>query len=369
MKKKDHSRSGKTQSSRAKIPMTSQAGRLARPPLARMLKIHEALKEETYPNCRSLATELEVVDKTIQRDLEFMRDQLNLPIAFVPARNGYAYTESVVSFPTVQVGEGELLALVVAQRALAQYKGTVWADRLQAACQRLASSMQGEVSFNLGEWDSLVSFHAVGTADLDLDVFERTSRALAESREIVFQYRKLQGKNFEERRLQPHHLACVDGQWYLLGYDPERGEARTFVLIRMREVRLTDRKFKRPEGHREKALRADSFGIFSGGKIRKVVLMFRGLSARLVAEKGWHPTQKLRERSDGSVEVTFRLSHFLELKRWVLSWGGEAEVLEPDDLRAEIREEFKRGLSIYNVEPSQKFKEVRRGGPREGRKG
>src|SRR5438045_1291431 len=96
----------------------------SRPPLARMLRIHQALKSGTYPNAATLAAELEVSTKSVHRDLEFMRDRLRLPLVYNPSRFGYYYTEEVTSFPATQLTEGELLALVVAEKALQQYRGT-----------------------------------------------------------------------------------------------------------------------------------------------------------------------------------------------------------------------------------------------------
>ncbi len=54
----------------------------SRRPLHRIHVIHETVKEGTYPNCRKLAEMLEVTDKTIQRDISFMRDELGLPLEY-----------------------------------------------------------------------------------------------------------------------------------------------------------------------------------------------------------------------------------------------------------------------------------------------
>ena len=54
----------------------------SRPPLARMLQLHQQLQAGSFPNCRKLADELEVSTKTIQRDIDFMRDQLGMPIEY-----------------------------------------------------------------------------------------------------------------------------------------------------------------------------------------------------------------------------------------------------------------------------------------------
>src|SRR5687767_854607 len=96
----------------------------SRPPLERMLRIHQDLQAGVYPNATSLANALEVSDKSIHRDLEFMRDRLELPIEYDSIRHGFYYTREVSSFPMMRISEGELFALLVAEKALQQYRGT-----------------------------------------------------------------------------------------------------------------------------------------------------------------------------------------------------------------------------------------------------
>ena len=78
----------------------SPQSRASRPPLERMLRIHQAIQAGDYPNASSLAREMEVSSKSIHRDLEFMRDRLDLPLEYEAARGGY-HTEAV-SAPTLQ---------------------------------------------------------------------------------------------------------------------------------------------------------------------------------------------------------------------------------------------------------------------------
>ena len=70
-----------------------------RPPLARMHALHRALQAGRHPSCPSMARELEVSGKTIQRDLDYMRDQMGLPIAFSRKDGGFVYTAPVSSLP------------------------------------------------------------------------------------------------------------------------------------------------------------------------------------------------------------------------------------------------------------------------------
>src|SRR6185503_19434287 len=90
----------------------------SRPPLERMMKIHQAIQSGKFPNASSLASELEVSTKSIHRDLEFMRDRMGLPLEYAKSNNGYFYTQEVSGFPTLQITEGELFALLVAEKAL-----------------------------------------------------------------------------------------------------------------------------------------------------------------------------------------------------------------------------------------------------------
>jgi predicted DNA-binding transcriptional regulator YafY len=84
----------------------------SRPPLARMLRIHEWLMGHRYPNCRKIAEEFEVSAKTVQRDVNFMRDQLGLPIEYDKARFGFQYTRAVTGFPSIALSGGKSAAKI-----------------------------------------------------------------------------------------------------------------------------------------------------------------------------------------------------------------------------------------------------------------
>src|SRR5271155_2279136 len=130
----------------------------SRPPLERMLRIHQSLSSGKFPNASTLAREIEVAAKTIHRDIEFMRDRLNLPIQFNPGRNGYFYTEKVGAFPTMQITEGEIFALVLAEKALQQYRGTSFEKPLLSAIKKMEQSLPDTISINLADIEQTISF-------------------------------------------------------------------------------------------------------------------------------------------------------------------------------------------------------------------
>lgn len=312
------------------------AGRRSRPPLARMLAIHARLTDGRMPNCSTLARELEVATKTIQRDIEFMRDQLGLPLEYDRMAHGFYYTEAVSSFPSVQVSHGELVALLVAQKAVEQYRGTTFEKPLQSAFAKLASGLDGESGIALHELTEAISFRPQGLPATELDTFQTLATATLKHREIRFLYRSLKGSGSETRCVRPYHLGCMANQWYLIGHDCDRDALRTFALTRLCDVRETGATFEKPADFSVSEMFSGSFSAFQTGRVELVVLRLDAFAARLAGERRWHPSQELKPRKDGSSDLTLEVSIAPDLESWILGWGEHVEVLKPATLRRRI---------------------------------
>lgn len=302
-----------------------------------MLQIHKRLQAEEYPNCSTLAKELGVSGKTIQRDLEYIRDQLGVPLDYDGSRHGYYYTEPVRSFPTIPATDGEVLALFVAQKALAQYRGTPFEKPLANAFEKLSRVLGEDITIDLNELTGALSFRHTGEAITDLKIFEKVTEGLRQSRVLRFSYRKLNGRRNESREVEPYHLASIDGQWYLFGHDSARKDIRTFVLGRIRSVPSVGRKFQKPEDFSLSDRLMGSFGVFKGDGNHRVRIAFDAFAAQLVRERTWHPSQAVKEYTDGTLEMLLELDSLEEIERWVLSWGGHAKVLAPRQLQQRVR--------------------------------
>ncbi|HTV40415.1 MAG TPA: WYL domain-containing protein [Candidatus Sulfotelmatobacter sp.] len=309
----------------------------SRPPLERMLRIHQALQSGKFPNAASLAREIEVASKTIHRDMEFMRDRMNLPIEFDAAQNGYYYNGEVNAFPTLQITEGELFALVVAEKALQQYRGTSFEKPLLSAIKKMEESLPDTISLNLADVGRAISFRTSVEPILDLNVFDLLATAVAQRRQLELGYRKPGAGQSECRIVDPYHLANVNGEWFLFAFDHARKDIRKFVPSRIRAVKPTGKTFERSgKFSLEKELR-DSFGVHSGAGRYDVVIRFNARAADYIREKKWHESQQLRELKSGAVELKLKLSGLVEIERWILSWGGDARVIKPRELAEAVR--------------------------------
>ncbi|HEV2318283.1 MAG TPA: WYL domain-containing protein [Verrucomicrobiae bacterium] len=323
----------------AKIPSLH-----SRPPLERMMRIHQALQSGNFPNASRLAQEIEVAPKTIHRDMEFMRDRMNLPIEFDASRNGYFYDGEVSGFPSLQITEGELFALVVAEKALQQYRGTSFEKPLLSAIKKMEQSLPDTISLNLSDVGRAISFRTSVEPILDLEVFDTLARAVADRRQLELDYRKPGAERAESRIVDPYHLANVNGEWFLFAFDHTRKDIRKFAPSRMRTINPTGKTFERSgKFSLEKQLR-NSFGIHSGQGQYNVVIRFNARAADYIREKKWHESQQLRELKQGAVELRLELSSLVEIERWILSWGGDAKVIQPRQLSEAIRRSAKKIL-------------------------
>jgi predicted DNA-binding transcriptional regulator YafY len=321
---------------------------LTRPPMERMWRIHQILSGGAHPNCTGLSAELEVSAKTVMRDIEFMRDRLGLPLEYDAVKHGFRYTAAVRDFPTMKISQGEVAALLLAQQSLEQFRGTPFERPLTGAFRKLSQSLGGDMEVAWHELEQALSVRRSGVGLADMQVFDALAKAVTDREEIEFSYHKLAGEKPEKRTVRPYHLGCIEDQWYLFGHDAARGAIRTFALPRVRAVERTGGKFRRPKDFSVGKLLEGSFAVFEGRHAKPVKILFRGVAARLVAERSWHPSQQIKSRGK-TAELAMRVGLSPDLVQWVLGWGGEAQVVSPPELRNRVARAALAAAAVYRV--------------------
>ncbi|MDZ4847750.1 MAG: WYL domain-containing protein [Pirellulaceae bacterium] len=152
--------------------------------------------------------------------------------------------------------------------------------------------------------------------------------------------------------IYPYGLAEHRGTLYVVGHSCHHDETRTWKIDRIRSTDLTNFPFKRPADFKISQYFKDVFSIVTGREKRLIRIRFTGTAVQYVCEKQFHTSQQLLPQSDGSVIVELQLSSLLEVKSWILSFGSKAEVLEPQELRAEVLQELRLMRDLYGSETS-----------------
>lgn len=314
----------------------------------RLLALDESIRAGKFPNCSTFAREWEVSEKTIQRDFEFLRDSRGAPLVYDARRKGFAYTDPTWRLTPLELSEGELLQLVVAERMAAQFRGAPIAATLDELFEKLRAALPERTRVDPIDVRTRFSFHGHPVREVAPSVWRIVARALREHRVLRVDYRNFGAKKSKLRELEPVHLASLDGEWALVARDRGQGDLLLFALSRMQSVTVT----RAPAPHVDfdpSAYFENRFGRFVGepGDAHQVVVRFSADVATGVLERTWHPKQKVEKSKDGSVTLRFPAPSLFEIRRWVLQWGGDAKVLEPPELRAAVAAEANRLRALY----------------------
>jgi len=314
----------------------------------RLIETHRLIQNSQYPNCEQLARRFEVSRRTAERDIERLRDQLGQPVEYDPKRRGYYYS-GPADFPLLKFQEGEAIAIFLGQRLLMQCKGTPFERFVTDAMKKIRIMLPANVDIKLDDVLDTVSFHSDPLRGEEAEIADRYQfiyGAIQHQRTISTNYFTAARNAVTHRTIDPYHLHGAHGAWYCIGYCHLRREVRTFALDRMADLRETGATFEIPADFSIDEYLADSLEL-ERGEPRKVVIEFVKGQVPYIKGKTWHKSQVIEELPDGSLRMTLQAGSMGEIKRWVMSLGSQAWVVEPQDLRDEIRSELDRARSRY----------------------
>ena len=321
-----------------------------RPPLVRMQYIDQQLRENTYPNCSRVARHFEVSSKSIQRDVDYMRDLLQAPIEFDSKRNGFFYSKKEWTFlPSTTLDRQEADALIITKKVLSQYQGTPYYNEVNRALDKVLQYLPGRLLTS--KLSEIYSFETFSPSAIEPRFFAVIEDAIRNELKINLTYRAFWNQEITERTLQPYrlHFSHSKENWTLIGYCELRKEIRSFIVSRIKNVSLTTEHFTIPVSFSMERYLEETFDQIHEEKTHDVAICFNSYQAQWIKEHQWHSTQQIEEQNDGSVILRLRIGALDALMHWVMRYGREAEVLAPVELREMIKEELKNTMEIYKA--------------------
>jgi predicted DNA-binding transcriptional regulator YafY len=304
--------------------------------VARLWKLVLALHRARYGRTAAqLCEELGVSRSTLYRDLS-MLDDARVGMARVTV-NGETRIlleglKTLAVTPTVL----QVAALRLARDALGPLEGTDVVRELDSLLEQWPPASAPD--YSVGPRAGSGSRSALLTV---LDAALRTRRR------VVIEYQGTQDDAPRRRELDPLVLRLEHDQPYLFAYCHERQDYRLFKLARVAAIHESEK----PAGDHADvdldALLASSVKVWLGGEPERVVVRIARSKARFAAEYPLVPHQEVETLPDGTVLVRAAVTGLVEALRWVLSWGADAEVVAPRELRDAVREELSGALGRY----------------------
>jgi predicted DNA-binding transcriptional regulator YafY len=159
-------------------------------------------------------------------------------------------------------------------------------------------------------------------------------RAIQERRVLGFTYKKSFDGSISARHIVPYDLFYNNGRIYVWGVEEGGERPKFFALDRMSDPHVLDEVTTRgfdAERKLDDTLR-HSFGIFAtSGKPRKVIVKIAPRRLADVLARRWPAEESVKELPGGWLQIVFRVTDPREVVAWVLSFGGDAKIIEPPE--------------------------------------
>lgn len=316
----------------------------------RLLKMLDMLQHHGALTIRRLTDEFGVDRRTIQRDLNVVREVVRVEEG---DRNDLG--EKVFRLApdsrgeTIRLTITEMIALYLSMRTLEFLRGTDLKRSIDSVYDKLKTRISARTDAareRLGE-----KFFCTAGAPKSYrakdDRLNDILTGLIDDKKLAITYQRPGGQAYDVV-VHPYTLVLHQGALYLVCYSERAGDFRTLAVERILRTRWRGMEgFTYKKGYRPQKYLGDAFGITGGDAAEPVRLRFTKETAPYVKARHWHPSMKLKDRPGGAVELTLKVAITEELLQWVTGYGRQVRVLAPPKLKESIAQRHREAAAQY----------------------
>ncbi|WP_438348629.1 helix-turn-helix transcriptional regulator [Paenibacillus sp. FA6] len=310
----------------------------------RLLAIVLELQRKGVLRAEDLAAIFETSRRTIYRDIQAL-SEAGVPVVGSPGL-GYSLMEGYF-LPPVSFTVEEAVVLLIGADFIEQKFDISYGARAQTSQRKieaiLPESVRREATRVRTSIRLLASGEAVNSGQ-EKEYIETWRQSILEERKVNFYYSKVTSADGDKRdsvrTVAPYGLVLVSGAWILIARCDLRQELRHFRLSRMSNLTVLEDRFKVPSNF--------NLQDYQPADDRHLCVRIQAnhtISDKIKESNNFY-MESLEDHQDGLI-VTLRVRQIEEILSWVLGWGAEVVVLEPESLRDRVREEAERMLKRY----------------------
>jgi predicted DNA-binding transcriptional regulator YafY len=311
--------------------------------LARQWQLLQLIDHPAGIAVEDAARRFDCTVRTIWRDLEVL-ERAGFPLYSDKEADGrrsiWKLEESFKLGLPVKLSLAETAALLMSRDLLRPGGPDSLGMAVTTAFDKIGRALSRDALRLLQQMRDTIGVRAVG-AKLQAPAAEHVTliqRALLEHRRLEMRYYSMSRDEENRRQVDPYHLTVFEGGFYLVGHCHLRKTERIFAVERIRELKILPDRFAVRSGFDGQEYLKHMWGIVKG-EIVPVRVIFSRSAARYIRDRSWHPSQRFRELPHGRLEMSLRVADTLEVRRWILGYGPEAEVTEPAALREALRQD------------------------------
>lgn len=286
--------------------------------------------------------EVSLTKRTIQRDI----DELSMSYAIEEVeRDGKTYyLARKFNMENVELTIMDLMGITFMQELVSSYENTMVGGAASEILRKLSEHTGNLNKKHMQMLSSTIQIQDQNTwknQDINPEYERLLSNAIDKRMKVKIEYYSWNSDQVSERVIHPYAFIVLDQYLSVEGYCELRKEIRTFRISRIRSIQILNERFDIPEDYERKS---DSKFIYIGGKEPEMIKLQFGESAgRFVQEYQAHRADRITKNDQG---ILFEKNTAVtdEVRRWILQFGADVKVIEPEWLAEEIRKEAKKML-------------------------
>lgn len=310
--------------------------------LTKNLRLHRLIQilgsNEHYLTADKLAKRLRVTERTVYRDIDDL-SRLGYPV--FNDRGYKLYKDQPFYHASLTQDDLQTLRLLISSSS------TTKIPEIEHRCNVLMNKIENLVSFDQNEMDESYISTADGLSPESLKYsLNALENALNKRQSCAILYHGLMDKEPRIRMIDPYALTIRAGNWYLIAFEPEKDDYRTFRLERIQRLDILKQQFQRDSSFNLDEIFGNSWGVIKG-KPTKVKIRLTGIAARLASERNWPKDRKIEWIDESTAILTATVDGTDEIVSWVMSMGESAVVLEPRKIKVDLNHRLLKLTTIY----------------------
>ncbi len=309
--------------------------------LRRIVRFIDEVKRDRYPNAKTFTqklkdidaiqgTDLAVCTKTIKRDIEYLKNSIGAPLEYDRSEHGYFLYMRDWTFPELALSGNELFAELFTRRISMQSVLPSLKEHLETGLD-IQMTVGSTQDLNVSALNSVICATAK-TVEVDNKISDILTDAWKNCVTVEVSYAKSKNET-SNRRIDIHALFLSDKVWYCRAYCHERRGWRNFSLHKFRSALKTDNKFVRSQ----KVINDLNEGnLFHYSTFPLVKIHCCPEVSDYISDREWFAQQTIDLQEDGSLIIAFANVPEQAVKSWIMSFSGQATVIEPISLRQDI---------------------------------
>lgn len=307
--------------------------------LKRIMELDRMIQLGRMTSTRQAAEELEVSRRTIERDMEMLREDFGAEPAYNRQRKCYEYTGKAFPLPAQWLDRNEIALILIAEKALRMYTHASFADDVHPAFNRFLNPIRSheDVMEHIRELCKSVYFYRSFEPERGLRrEFSIVVSAIMDKKRLSMEYASPRHVSGSRRQIEPYTLINNTGVWHVVGRCLRERKIKTFALERIHDPQIQDQFFIIPDEYDPREYFHHQFETLNIKEPVSIQLRIFPPTAGEIKEILWHPSQKTRNHADSSITLTMQCNITDHLIKWILQMGECVSIEKPEELRKTI---------------------------------